>query len=261
MDLREYRIKNEDNFIRHPWEIAKSNIVKKILLRYYLKKTANILDIGTGDGFYLGQIYNLFEQAKGIGFDINLSPKEEKNLNTAFKKLNITFTSQQSTAIDFCKENKIDIICLMDVLEHIKDDSSFLSNILKEYNLDADSYFIITVPAFNKIFSNHDKNMKHYRRYTKKTLITLLQQNNLEILEMGYFFSSLLFLRMLTFFKEKMVKSNKKTKNPINWSYGKFLARITKNILMSDFYFNQFLKKLNIDLPGLSIYAIVKVRK
>lgn len=257
MDLREYRTKNK-KFTRHPWELARANIVKKILLRYYPKDTANILDIGTGDGYSLSQIYNTFKKSKAIGLDISLSKKEEDELNKTFQKFDITATREKQKALNFAKENKIDIVCLMDVLEHIEEDSAFLADLIKEYNLTSSSYFLITVPAFNQVFSRHDEAMKHYRRYTKNSLTKILKQNNLEILETGYFFSSLLCVRALICIKDKLIKPHKALKNTANWSYGPNLAKIVKTVLMMDFYFNQFLKKLSIDLPGLSIYALVK---
>ena len=258
MDLKEYRIKDAKNFIRHPWEIARTSIVEKLLLRYYHKKTAVIIDIGTGDGFFLSQIYKLFNNAKALGLDIFLSDTEELALNNTFKKQNIIITNKQQKAISFAKDNQIDIICLMDILEHIKEDSSFLAQAIKDYNLNSKTYFVITVPAFEKLFSQHDINMAHYRRYTKENLSKLLRDNNLEILETGYFFFSLLLPRSLTCLKEKLFKNCNKIKNTGNWKHGKFLTKVITIILMLDFYFTQLLKKLNISLPGLSVYAIAR---
>jgi hypothetical protein len=77
---------------------------------------------------------------------------------------------------------------LTDVLEHIKDDNSFLTNIVKAAT--PKSKFIITVPALMSLWSNHDVYLKHFRRYSKKELKRLVHSSNLEILECRYTYST-----------------------------------------------------------------------
>lgn len=259
MDLKEYRIKNS-NFVRHPWELARISIIKKLISKHYAGDKANILDIGTGDGYALEQIAALFKQYKGFGLDIALTEDELKTINTYFaeKNKNITITNTQAPIKVFSKENKFDIVCLMDVLEHIKDDSVFLKNSIKDYNLDKNTLFVITVPAFKKAFSNHDRFLGHYRRYTKETLSRTLKENNLEIVDIGYFFFSLLVGRFFIRIIEKIFKTNKEFENTGNWPYGNFAGKLVKKCLMLDFYVAQIIKKIGIKIPGLSVYAIVK---
>lgn len=59
-----------------------------------------------------------------------------------------------------------EIICLFDVLEHIQDDKGFLASAYTA--LPENGRIIITVPAYQALWSEHDVTHKHFRRYTKK---------------------------------------------------------------------------------------------
>ena len=68
---------------------------------------------------------------------------------------------------------KADIVLAMDVLEHIQDDYSTLKewkNTLKPNGL-----LLITVPAFQHLWSSHDIFLGHHRRYNKKDISDLAQ--------------------------------------------------------------------------------------
>ena len=259
MDLKEYRIKNK-SFVRHPWEVARADIIKKLMLKYCSKKEASILDIGTGDAFSLEQISYLFKQYRSFGLDIALSDSEIKSINENFlnKKCNITVTNNDKIIREFSKNHKFDIICLMDVIEHIENDKNFLAQTIENYAIDDNTLVVITVPAFQKVFLNHDRFLGHYRRYNKESLSRVLIQNNLQILDIGYFFFSLLIVRFFTCLAEKIFHINKEFKSTGNWSYGKFLSNLISKCLMLDFYCSVIIKKIGIELPGLSVYAIAR---
>jgi SAM-dependent methyltransferase len=59
------------------------------------------------------------------------------------------------------------------VLEHLDDDLASIKNVY--YILKPGGYFIITVPAFNFLWSGHDAAMHHKRRYGKKDLVRRLK--------------------------------------------------------------------------------------
>ena len=259
MDLKEHRMKN-NSFIRHPWELARLNIVKMFISKYYARQEANILDIGTGDGFSLEQISYLFKKNNGFGLDVALTKEELECLNNYFRKqkLNISVVNSSGPIKNFSKENKFDIVCFMDVLEHVKNDIEFLKNNIKDYNLSDNTLFVITVPAFERVFSSHDKFLEHYRRYTKESLQKVLCDADLKILDIGYFFFSLLIIRYFICIIERIFKINKKFKGTANWSYGKLTSILVSKCLMLDFYVTQIIKKLGILIPGLSVYAIAK---
>jgi SAM-dependent methyltransferase len=56
-----------------------------------------------------------------------------------------------------------DLVVLMDVLEHVRDDFAFFSRLLAATSPGA--HFLVTVPANPALWSVHDESNGHYRRY------------------------------------------------------------------------------------------------
>jgi len=77
-----------------------------------------------------------------------------------------------------------DSILLLNVIEHVEDATLDLQNINRL--LEKGGKFIILVPAHSFLFSKMDKNLGHYRRYSKKNLALLLTKAGFEIEEMRY---------------------------------------------------------------------------
>jgi len=87
------------------------------------------------------------------------------------------------------------------VLEHIEEDYAVLSELV-EKALANDGILVVYVPAFQVLFSRMDEKVGHYRRYTKKRLVSVVQKAGLEVILCEYvdslgFFASLI----LKFFK------------------------------------------------------------
>lgn len=82
-------------------------------------------------------------------------------------------------------------IGLFDVVEHIEDDRAFLQSL--HGALTPDGLLVITVPAFSFLWSEHDVSHGHFRRYTRQSLATLLQETEYEIMGLSYW-NMILFL-------------------------------------------------------------------
>ena len=146
-------------------------------------------------------------------------------------------------------KKKYDLILAADVVEHIKNDKQLIKNF---HNFSKKGgYALITVPAFNFLFSNKDVALKHFRRYRKNQLKELLEKY-FEIKKISYFnfflfipiSISILFLKIK---KTKFIKFAETT--PIN-----FVNFLLKNIFLLEKYFLKF-----INFPfGISIVALVK---
>jgi hypothetical protein len=75
---------------------------------------------------------------------------------------------------------------LMDVLEHVDDDSALLNQIV-EMSRPGD-LFLITVPAFQWLWSSHDEFLGHVKRYSTKDLRQVLTCGDLRVRSIGYFY-------------------------------------------------------------------------
>jgi len=78
---------------------------------------------------------------------------------------------------------------LLDVLEHIECDEKFLAEIFRI--LKPGGKLILTVPAFQFLFSSFDKEVGHYRRYTLNNLSKKLSDTGFTMDYKTYFFSFL----------------------------------------------------------------------
>ncbi|CAG5000265.1 hypothetical protein DYBT9275_02428 [Dyadobacter sp. CECT 9275] len=74
-----------------------------------------------------------------------------------------------------------------DVMEHIENDKEFLRKI--NQLLVPDGRIMLTVPAFNSLWSENDVQLGHFRRYTLADLTQLLSETGFEVKYKTYFFS------------------------------------------------------------------------
>ena len=150
----------------------------------------------------------------------------------------------------------VDCIILMDVLEHVEDDTSFLKKTLTKTNTTGN--ILITVPAFQFLFSEHDKALKHFRRYSKTQLIYVANQWNIEITECFYFYLSLWLARVISKHLLPFASTYSKKANVENWKFSQRspVTWIIKQILNLDFLICRKLSRLGITLPGLSLCPV-----
>ena len=210
---------NAKNFRNYQWKLIKDKIKKKIL------------EVGPGNCVFLDRYYKiskeifLFEPSEN--FRIKLSSKIEN-----FKEVKLIKEYDNST---------YDTIIYLDVVEHIEDDQN---EILSAYNrLNKDGYLIINVPAFQFLYTDYDKKIGHYRRYSKSSFKNLLQNLDINNFKMSYF-DSIGFC--LIFFSKYLAVSNK-----VNFQGGVKLW----NFLIP---FSKILDILLSPLIGKSLMVIIK---
>jgi SAM-dependent methyltransferase len=146
------------------WWVGKREIVKGILDRLNLNST-NILDIGCGTGFNMNY---LKDYGKIVGLDFS-----KEALNFCKMRGNKNLVQANAEKVPF-KGDMFDLIITLDLLEHLDD-----NKILKEFYraLKPTGYLIVTVPAFEFLWSEHDEALHHKRRYNKSQLREILTSN------------------------------------------------------------------------------------
>lgn len=140
-----------------------------------------IFDIGGGNGFV-----TLYLQK--AGFSAVLIDSNEAGIFNAQKRGIHNLICSRFEDIGF-KKKSLHAVGLFDVLEHIKDEYSFLLHLKDILNQDGKIY--ITVPTYHFLWSCEDIFAGHYRRYTLHQLITLLRKTGYEIEYATYMFSLL----------------------------------------------------------------------
>ena len=81
--------------------------------------------------------------------------------------------------------NNFDSVVYVNVLEHVEDDGRELAYVLS--SLKNNGRICIFVPALPFLYSDHDKLIGHFRRYTKGRLRKLLEENGFVVEKIKYF--------------------------------------------------------------------------
>jgi len=225
---------------RHPWELSRAECLLRILKKYALN---TIVDVGSGDRFFTSKLQP-FISGDAYAIDAGYNKKEE--IIDGIHCLN--------NICDIPKLHNGGTIIMMDVLEHIENDKSFLNEAIEK--LSKDDFIFITVPAFQHLFSGLDTFLKHYRRYNRRQLLTLLHSCNLSVEKCHYFYTSLFFARWISLlFRKKPVD---KVLGGWNFSDKHIITRLIYIILNIDFHICAFFAKFKIYLPGLSLLAVCR---
>lgn len=262
MDLKESHLQAQYQAGRHPWELARQQVVARLMKQYLpaslTQGKMTVLDMGCGDSWLIEQLSPLFPQADFGAVDIAFSPEQLAAYNQHFQNNSLPISAYKQLEDWRLPEGKhVDLVLLLDVIEHIEEDISFLRYLLAAPQVGPETYFLITVPAFQQLFCEHDRFLEHYRRYDNEMLKRHTVKAGLYTREVGYFFSSLLLPRTLTVLKEKMIPPTPATGIGV-WQGDEFSTNLFTQILVTDFEASQALAKVGIKLPGLSNFILCK---
>jgi len=250
MDLREINAQYSN---RHPWELARVAALKKILSRVLSdgQETA-ILDLGCGDGFASREVFKENRQAKVTCLDIFLTPDQISELKETCPQFEYE-TSYQSLG-----KKSFDLILMLDVIEHEEDDRALLKRMM-DHHLAPGGSIVIFAPAFPLLFGDHDRFLKHFRRYKRKGLINLVTTTGLEVVSSGYLFFLLLFPRFLSVLLQNILgPASFKGKGIGKWDHGRLVTSFFTFLLNIDNTTLLWLNKVQFHLPGLSLWVICR---
>lgn len=218
------------------WFRVRREIVTGIIKNINGYSEISLLDIGCGNGHLLKDASQYVKSAVGIEkFDYS-KPKFNNILNIDIFDNNF-------------ENNSFDIITFLDVMEHIEDENKFLQEVKRL--IKPDGTIIITVPAYQWLFSNSDIFYGHYRRYNSKMLKKVLEDNGLEIQKLSY-------MNFFLFPLFALVRIIDKVFNRKKFEYGD--SKLTNGILYKIFHIEKYLLK-KVNLPfGSSLLAICKIK-
>ena len=219
------------------WFRVRRGIVIDIIKNISDHNNCSLLDIGCGNGHLLKDSSQYIKNA--VGIEKFSYPKKLFN-----NILNIDIFDNNF------KDDSFDIVTFLDVMEHIEDENRFLQEVKRLIKENAT--IIITVPAYQWLFSNSDIFYGHYRRYNSKRLRKVLEDNGLEIQKLSYMNCFLFPLFALVRIADKVFNRKK-------FEYGN--SRLTNYFLYKIFHIEKhLLKKINLPF-GSSLLAICKIVK
>ncbi|MEI8011674.1 MAG: methyltransferase domain-containing protein [Candidatus Omnitrophota bacterium] len=246
MDLKECSSSTQ----RHPWELARVKMLRRLFSKFSSASMGlRILDIGCGDGFVLAELSADAQVAEAHGLDIHLN---FENIAAMTRGKMMFFNDPRFL------QGKYDFILLCDVLEHVEDDGGFLQGFVDRH-ASAGAVIILTVPAFQFLFSAHDRHLAHYRRYSPARLRAVIHRAGLVPFDHGSMFGVLLWPRLWQCLKEKVSPGRQKDYSGIGrWGGGRILSGIITAILDFDNLFLIFASCRGIRFPGLTIWSVAK---
>jgi len=155
-----------------------------------------ILDVGCGDGLFFDELTNL-GNIEGIESDAALvSPDNRHRGQIYVGRLDESFRPAAP----------YDVILMLDVLEHIKHPTPVLRRALEL--LAPGGYVIVTVPAFQQLWTTHDDLNHHFVRYTRRTFREVAKSAAMNIERERYLFQWMFLPKLAAHLAEAVQKGN-----------------------------------------------------
>jgi hypothetical protein len=179
---------------RHPWEIARARFFLRLLDRLgCLTTTPSWLDVGAGDAWFAERLRPLLpETAALVCWDVDYGDAE---LSASDAPAGIDLTAERPAGT-------FGGVMMLDVIEHVEDDIGFVRDIVGG-SLASDGWVLVSVPAYQALFSDHDRFLRHYRRYSPRALRDTLEAAGLTVVARGGLFHALLPLRAAQVARER----------------------------------------------------------
>jgi SAM-dependent methyltransferase len=226
----------------HWWFCARRKILECVIETMGLPHSARILEVGSGTG---GNLLMLSRYG-----DVSALEMDENARRLSSEKTHVQFAIRAGSCPDNIpfEGEQFDLICMFDVLEHIDEDVETLAALRK--HLAPSGRMLITVPAYQWLWSAHDVFLHHKRRYTARSLREVFKQSGLRVDRLTYFNTLLLPLAALVRLKDRMASSKKSsgTETP-----PPFINSILKTIFASE---RHMLASFNLP-AGISLLGIV----
>lgn len=168
----------------HFWFVSRRAIFTELLDRHVpalADRDRQILDIGCGAGGMLGLLQRY---GKVAGLDVDHEY--------------LTFCRERGFPNVLCgsgyelpfADGRFDLVSLFDTLEHIPEEVAALREVRRV--LRPGGLVLISVPAYQWLWSQNDRIAHHCRRYTRGRLEGALREAGLEVVRSSYFNSLLL---------------------------------------------------------------------
>jgi SAM-dependent methyltransferase len=241
---------------RHPWEIARARFIGDLVGKYFWQREGSVqlLDFGCGDGFVTGALVNRYEWCCLVGIDNKIHEiNSQRRWNQHLER--ITYFKELKDADG--EDAFFDGALLLDVLEHIAEDELFLEWFLNNKVFAESAKFVITCPAFGKLFSRHDFLLGHFRRYSLPELRGKIEGAGGIHLESGYIFIVPFVLRAMEVLVERMgILGSCKRTHLSTWRGGLVITSVISRLLYFDALLCRALRRF--PLAGLTCYVICR---
>jgi 2-polyprenyl-3-methyl-5-hydroxy-6-metoxy-1,4-benzoquinol methylase len=243
----DYKDESVANQVRkgNNWVKIQRHKLRFKLIRKY-KKSGKLFDLGVGWGHFL-------LTAKMLGYEVSgIEISEQPYL---YAKNDLGLPVQHVDFFKMDENNKVDIITMWDVLEHIDRADSVIEKCARLIN--KGGYIVIQVPQIDSyIAKKYGKDWKmmgldHVNYFSKKTITELLRKNGFEVTTIKSSFEIKLFI-MYTLFpifnKMKKAKKTEQAGTTTNPTHGSEVTQKRQS------FFNKF-----TSVPHWMLWVFVRI--
>jgi SAM-dependent methyltransferase len=217
---RDYEHQTHQAEDRHWWYRGRRTVLDGVIAGLCLPADPRILDAGCGSGRFMVELAKLGTVTGVELSNTSVSLARQRQLGEVFEGsvLEMPFP-----------ENSFDLAVSLDVIEHLEDDLAALRELRR--TIAPGGALLVTVPAYQWLWSGHDEINHHHRRYTRRSLQRVAEQAGWQQVRTTYFNSLLLpvaiLLRVLDRFSTKTTESSLDLwipPEPLNWLLERPLA-------------------------------------
>lgn len=151
-----------------------------------------VLDVGAGSGFFSRKLLESGEASEATCVDPGYPGDSDEQVNGR----PLRFRRQVGSS-------DAGLVLMMDVLEHVPDDGALLAEYVS--HIPPGARVLVTVPAFQALWSGHDEFLEHYRRYTLAQVERLLEAAGLRVQLGCYLYGAVLPLAALSRLKDRLL--------------------------------------------------------
>jgi SAM-dependent methyltransferase len=217
---RDYERQTHQAEDRHWWYRGRRTVLERVIDDLALAPGARILDAGCGSG---RNMVELARRGTVTGIEVSqasvvLARERDVGEVIAGSVLEMPFA-----------DHSFDLAVTLDVIEHLQDDLGALRELRR--TVSAGGVLLVTVPAYQWLWSGHDEVNHHQRRYTRRSLQRVAEQAGWTQVRTTYFNSLLLpvaiMLRVLERVSTKPTESSLDLwvpPQPLNWLLERPLA-------------------------------------
>ncbi len=217
---RDYELQTHRAEDRHWWYRGRRTVLSREIANLTLPRPARVLDAGCGSG------RNMVELAR-LG---SVTGVELSRTSVSLARARLLGEVVEGSVLDMpFDSDSFDLAVSLDVIEHLDKDLEALRELRRV--VAPGGFLLVTVPAYEWLWSGHDEINHHHRRYTRRSLQRVAEQAGWHQTRTTYFNSVLLPVAILLRALDRM--STKTTESsldlwvppePLNWLLERPLA-------------------------------------
>ncbi|MHB8532357.1 MAG: class I SAM-dependent methyltransferase [Solirubrobacteraceae bacterium] len=198
---RDYELQTHQAEDRHWWYRGRRTVLHRVIDGLAVPAGARILDAGCGSG---RNMIELASHGPVTGIELSSASVELARRRGAGEVI-------EGSVLELpFAEDSFDLAVTLDVIEHLEDDLGALRELRR--TVAPGGALLVTVPAYQWLWSGHDVINHHHRRYTRRSLQRVAEQAGWEQVRTTYFNSLLLpvaiLLRVLDRFNKTPTESS-----------------------------------------------------